>query len=165
MAKKLNFPFLLRVKCLLIPVFFFGCSENKTESKPENLVSKNQMVDSTNQESDSLATRSVEQEEEKEIYFEGTIVDEIMFEYAHNIQVKISEGKLAGKTESFVFQGDMNDPLVEKYTGNFKCNGDGSVVGKKISGKVIKSKYSYENVEDGSMISKDCYRPIELNKK
>jgi hypothetical protein len=25
----------------------------------------------------------------------------------------------------------MNDPLIEKCTGNFECNGDGSVVGKK----------------------------------
>jgi hypothetical protein len=95
MAKKLNFSFLMGVKCLLISVFFFGCSEKKTESEPEDLVSKNQVVDSKNQESDSLATKSVEQEVEKEIYFEGTIVDEIMFEYAHSIQVKISEGKLA----------------------------------------------------------------------
>jgi len=157
--------FKIAIYGFLISLTFNSCDSKKAETEVENTDTLNVNVDTPQVQKDTLgATENSTIENEKEIYFEGTIVDEIMFDYEHSIEVKILKGKLAGKTEKLVFQGDMNDPLIESCTGNFKCNGDGSVVGKKISGKVVKSKYSYEKLEDGSMITKDCYRPIELNK-
>lgn len=98
----------------------------------------------------------------KEIYFEGIILFEHMYDYAWWYDVEITNGELKGKKESIYFSTIMNDPHRIESKGNVVFDGS-DVAGKRIKGKIIRSVGDFENYNDGSIDTKKCYRPIELD--
>ncbi len=101
----------------------------------------------------------------KEIYFEGTVEIESMYDGVFYVSIKITSGELAGKTEKLYFNIGFDDTNAVECKGNaeFDGAGDPSIIGKKIKGKVIESTGEFENYETGETETKKCFRPIELN--
>ena len=107
----------------------------------------------------------VEFEDPKEIYFEGTVILESMYDGVFYIDVEVNKGKLAGKTESLYFRSGMEDTNYIDYTGNANFDGGGEGEGKKVSGVIIRSIGNFENYETGEDDSKEIYRVKDLNYK
>ena len=99
------------------------------------------------------------------IYFEGTVVYEYMWEGGFSIDVDITKGKLAGKSETLFFwcnwcngSADIDD------TGNTGFDGSGEGEGKKIKGYIILSKGVQEtDYESGEYEDIDLFLIREVN--
>ena len=104
-------------------------------------------------------------EDPNEIYFEGVVILESMYDDVFYISVKIDKGELAGKTEDLYFSCGIEDSYSIDYTGNANVDGSGDAEGKKITGVIIRSKGNFENYETGEDDLKEIYRIKDLNDK
>lgn len=104
-------------------------------------------------------------EDPNEIYFEGVVILESMYDDVFYISVKIDKGELAGKTEDLYFSCGIEDSYSIDYTGNANIDGSGDAEGKKITGVIIRSKGNFENYETGEDDLKEIYRIKDLNDK
>jgi hypothetical protein len=111
----------------------------------------------------STITFAQKTKQSKEIYFEGTIKQESMWDGIFSFDVKITKGPLAGKTESFYMSTVMDDPKQVECKGCEKIDGTGSSSGKRVKGKIIESTGKFEDYKVGGYKIKKCYRPIEIN--
>ena len=102
-------------------------------------------------------------ENPNEIYFEGTIELESMYDGVFFVSVRIDKGELAGKTERLYFRTGMEDSNSIDYTSNINFDGSGEVEGKKVTGLIIRSIGNFENYETGIDDSKEIYRVKEVN--
>ena len=101
----------------------------------------------------------------KEIYFEGTVLMESMYDGVFFISVEIDKGELAGASEDLYFRSGMEDSNTIDYTGNANFDGSGECEGKKIEGVVIRSAGNFENYETGEDDLKEIYRIKDVNYK
>ena len=102
-------------------------------------------------------------QEKQEIYFEGEVESEILYDGIFYITVKIRKGELAGESVDLYFQVAFEDANRVERKGDAKFDGSGEAEGKKIKGKIIRSTGEFENYETGETDIKKIYRPIELN--
>ena len=102
-------------------------------------------------------------ENSNEIYFEGTIELESMYDGVFFVSVRIDKGELAGKTERLYFRTGMEDSNSIDYTSNINFDGSGEAEGKKVTGLIIRSIGNFENYETGIDDSKEIYRVKEVN--
>ncbi|MDG1036700.1 MAG: hypothetical protein P8O87_07650 [Crocinitomicaceae bacterium] len=102
-------------------------------------------------------------ENPNEIYFEGTIELESMYDGVFFVSVRIDKGELAGKTERLYFRTGMEDSNSIDYTSNINFDGSGEAEGKKVTGLIIRSIGNFENYETGIDDSKEIYRVKEVN--
>ncbi|MEJ6681432.1 MAG: hypothetical protein QNL21_05000, partial [Flavobacteriales bacterium] len=103
--------------------------------------------------------------DQNEIYFEGTVLMESMYDGVFFISVEIDKGELAGKSEDLYFRSGMEDFNTIDYTGNVNFDGSGECEGKKIKGVVISSTGNFENYETGEDDLKEIYRIKDVNYK
>ncbi len=138
--------------------------EQLSASKEENIVSDAQIKVQEEVKPKNEA-KNTEIEKPNEIYFEGTVELESMYDGVFFISVKIDKGELAGKTESLYFRSGMEDSNSIDYTGNANFDGSGEGEGKRIVGSLIQSKGNFENYETGENDSKEIYRIKDVNYK
>lgn len=132
--------------------------ENEIASKDREIA---ELKNSTITKNAEIATL----EEPNEIFFEGTVELESMYDGVFFISVKIDKGELAGKTESLYFRSGMEDSNSIDYTGNANFDGSGEGEGKKVTGVIIRSIGNFENYETGEDDSKEIYRVKDVNYK
>lgn len=107
---------------------------------------------------------SQDERKTKEIYFEGTVETESLYDGTFSISVQITKGDLAGNIEDLYFNVGFNDANSIEYKGNAEISGAGDSIGKKIKGTIIESTGEFEIYDGfGGTETKKCYRPIELN--
>ena len=102
-------------------------------------------------------------QDKQEIYFEGEVESEDLYDGIFYIAVKIRKGELAGESVDIYFQVAFEDANRDECKGDAKFDGSGEAEGKKIKGKIIRSTGEFENYESGGTYVKNIYRPIELN--
>ena len=102
-------------------------------------------------------------QDKQEIYFEGGVESETLYDDIFYITVKITKGELAGESVDLYFQVAFEDANRVECRGNMKFDGSGEGEGKKIKGKIIRSTGEFENYETGEPDIKKIYRSIELN--
>ena len=100
-------------------------------------------------------------QDKQEIYFEGEVESETLYDGIFYITVKIRKGELAGESVDIYFQVSFEDDNRVEYKDDVKFDGSGE--GKNIKGKIILSTGEFENYETGETDIKKIYRPIELN--
>jgi len=101
--------------------------------------------------------------EKQDIYFEGVVESETMYDGIFYITVKIRKGELAGESVDIYFQVSFEDVNRVECKDDVKIDGSGAGEGKNIKGKIIHSIGEFENYETGETDIKKIYRPIELN--
>ena len=108
-----------------------------------------------------LSTVSFSQDikQSKEIYFEGTVVDEWLGDGAFFITIKITKGDLIGMVERLYFSVGFDDNHIIECKGDAKFDGTRYYTSRKIRGKIIESTCEFEYETE----SQKCYRPVELN--
>ena len=102
-------------------------------------------------------------EEKQDIYFEGEVESETLYDGIFYITVKIRKGELAGESVDIYFQVSFEDDNRVECKDDVKFDGSGEGEGKNIKGKIILSTGEFENYETGATDIKKIYRPIELN--
>ena len=132
--------------------------ENEIASKDREIA---ELKNSTITNNAEIATL----EDPNEIFFEGVVELESMYDGVFFISVKIDKGELAGKTESLYFRSGMEDSNSIDYTGNANFDGSGEGEGKKVTGVIIRSIGNFENYETGEDDSKEIYRVKDVNYK
>ncbi len=100
----------------------------------------------------------------KEIYFEGIVETEIMYDGTFYIRVKITKGELAGNTETLYYVVGFDDANAVECKGNAQIDGAGDSVGKTIKGTIIESTGNFEEYDEMGGVQ-PCYRPVEINWK
>jgi hypothetical protein len=101
--------------------------------------------------------------EKQDIYFEGVVESETMYDGIFYITVKIRKGDLAGESVDIYFQVSFEDDNRVECKDDVKFDGSGEGEGKNIKGKITLSTGEFENYETGETDIKKIYRPIELN--
>ena len=102
-------------------------------------------------------------QDKQEIYFEGEVEFEDLYDGINLISIQINKGELAGELVNLYFQVAFEDANMIPCKGNAELDGSGEAEGKKIKGKIIRSTGEFENYESGGTYTKKIYRPIELN--
>ena len=102
-------------------------------------------------------------EEKQDIYFEGEVESETLYDGIFYITVKMKKGELAGELVDIYFQVSFEDDNRVECKDDVKFDGSGEGEGKNIKGKIILSTGEFENYETGETDIKKIYRPIELN--
>jgi hypothetical protein len=111
----------------------------------------------------TISAFSQNSKQPKEIYFEGIIKSESTYDYISYVEVKITKGPLAGRTEILYFSTIFNDKNQVVCGGNAENVGVGISEKKRIKGKIIESTGKFEDYERGGVKTKKCYRPTEIN--
>jgi len=135
--------------------------EQLSASKEENIVSDAQIKVQEEVKPKNEA-KNTEIEKPNEIYFEGTVELESMYDGVFFISVKIDKGELAGKTELLYYSCGTSDTDKIESTGDFDWIEDENI-GKKVSGVIVRSNCISENYETGVDYSKEIYRVKVLN--
>jgi len=131
----------------------------------DQIALKNKEIAELKNASQSKKAETATLEDPNEIYFEGVVILESIYDGVFYISVKIDKGELAGKTEDFYFSCGMEDSYSIDYSGDAYFDGSGDVEGKKITGVIIRSKGNFENYETGEDDLKEIYRIKDFNYK
>ena len=101
---------------------------------------------------------------QNKIYFEGTYIDDAMYDGMHALEVKVTAGDLGGKTEYFyITYSDIDDEVID-YDNKLEGYSYSDIVNKKVSGYVIKSRAKYEDMDIGGVKTKEgIYRLSEIH--